>query len=40
MILKRLRSAFNGENERHRDSVTLDHCRQCEGDCPFIEGCC
>lgn len=40
MILERIRKALNKSPEQYNDGATLEHCRECDGQCPFIDGTC
>jgi len=40
MVMERLRKAIKRNPSPLEDEVKLEHCRNCDGDCPFIDGCC
>lgn len=40
MVLEKLKRALRKSPDRFEDEVKLEHCRECDGDCPFINGCC
>lgn len=40
MVMDKLRKILRKNPDCLEDEVTLEHCRGCKGDCPFINGCC
>jgi len=40
LVLKKLRKALRNDPQPMEDEAKFEHCQQCQGDCPLINGCC
>ena len=40
MVIDRLRKAIRRNPDPLKNECTLEHCRNCQGECPLIDGCC
>ena len=40
MVLEKIRNALRRTPDCLHNEVKFEHCRECNGDCPMIDGCC
>lgn len=40
MVMNRLRKVIRRSPDPLKDNCTLEQCRNCNEDCPLIDGCC
>ena len=40
MVLDKIRKALRKNPDSLQDDAKLEHCNNCDGDCPLIDGCC